>query len=151
MISDKAKYEIKVRFAKKPYMATRLEKAFSVSQAKNKNDFYLLLLEAGLKEFWNNEENKLFDKKHIKTAIENVATFSEQMKLCVDDIYIQNVVIKHLLVTLYNLKIKELDNVIVDSKEVENGNLSYMPDRLSFVLDKLKEDLGGNKKEENQR
>ena len=140
---DKAKYQIKIRFSKMPYLGTRIEKAFAVSKEKTKNDFYLRVFDAGLKSFWDTEENKIFDKKQIKDSMESMVDNLEQVKLCVDDIYVQNIVLKHLLVTLYNLKLKDLDNVAVDSKEVEAGNFSYMPDRLAFVLDKLKHDLRG--------
>ena len=112
---------------------------------KSKNDFYLQILNAGIDSFWRSETEKLIDKKNIKDSLTAMVEFTENLKLVTDEMFVQQTVLKHLLVTLYNLKIKELEGIIPDVDEINNGTYSAMPERLALVLDNLKADMEGAK------
>ena len=145
MTSKKAEKEIQIYFKDNRYLPKRIEKAFLESKMKSKNDFYLQILNAGIDSFWRSEKEKLIDKKNIKDSLTAMVEFTENLKLITDEMFVQQAVMKHLLVTLYNLKIKELEGVIPDIDEINNGTYSAMPEKLALVLDNLKSDLGGAK------
>lgn len=145
MTSKKAEKEIQIYFKDNRYLPKRIEKAFLESKMKSKNDFYLQILNAGIDSFWRSETDKLIDKKNIKDSLTAMVEFTENLKLVTDEMFVQQAVLKHLLVTLYNLKIKELEGIIPDIDEINNGTYSAMPDRLALVLDNLKADLEGAK------
>ena len=145
MTSKKAEKEIQIYFKENKYLPKRIAKAFAESKMKNKNDFYISILNAGIDSFWRSETDKLIDKKNIKDSLSSMVEFIESLKLATDEMFVQQAVMKHLLVTLYNLKIKELEGVLVDSQEVDSGAYSYMPAKLQLIIDELKATVEANK------
>ncbi len=136
--------EIEIYFKNNQYLGKRIAKAFISSKMKNKNDFYLQILSAGLDSFWNSETEKLIDKKDIQVRLANLEEYTESIKLTNDNLFVQNEILKHLLVTLYNIQVKQLKGISISADDVEQGFHSAMPEKLQYTLDRMIEEIEVN-------
>lgn len=128
-------------------LAEKIDELYASGEYESQNELLNYLLKIGIEE---EVERRINQKGYISRSMErnepskDMVIVDEDTKrtvkymyLTLDELFISVNIVKHLVCTLYNITLEELDGMVIDRPMIETGGLSLLPKHLQEIENKL--------------